>query len=73
MMGTPVRWEILRASSMRPREASQLGDSGILTQASGSRVTTGMAPIQNMPRQPICSSSRIASSAASRLPIGTPE
>ena len=62
-----------RASSKRPRDASQATDSGIRTMASGSSVTSGSAPIQNIPRQPIASSRMMASSAASRLPIGTPE
>ena len=53
---------------MRPREASQATDSGILKYASGSSVTMGSAPIQNMPRQPMCCISRMASRAASRLP-----
>lgn len=32
----------------------------------------GSAPIQNMPRQPMCCSSRMPTSAASRLPSGMP-
>ena len=71
--GTPVFSESARASSTRPRASSQLGDSGILKNASGSSVTIGSAPIQNMPRQPIPASRRMASSAASRLPKGTPQ
>ena len=62
-----------RASSMRPREASQATDSGILKYASGNSVTRGNAPIQNMPRQPMESSSTMARKAAIRLPIGTPQ
>ena len=73
LSGTPVRSAMARASSMRPREASQAGDSGILTKASGNSVTIGKAPIQNMPRHPIPASTSMASSAASRLPRGTPE
>src|SRR3989441_4692234 len=68
----PVRSDSARASSMRPRAASQATDSGILNQASGSSVTTGSAPIQNRPRHPTCCISSIASSAASRLPSGMP-
>ena len=69
----PVLAEIARASSRRPRDASQATDSGILKMASGSSVTSGSAPIQNIPRQPIRSSRMMASNAAIRLPIGTPE
>ena len=71
--GTPVRSDAARACSTRPREASQTGDSGIMKKASGSSVTTGSAPIQNMPRHLIAWSSRMARKAASRLPSGTPE
>ena len=67
-----MRSDIARASSIRPRDASHATDSGILKYASGSSVTMGSAPIQNMPRQPMCCISRIASSAASRLPSGMP-
>ena len=70
--GTPVRNERARASSSRPRDASQATDSGIMKYASGSKVTSGSAPIQNMPRHPMSCSSRMATSAARRLPSGMP-
>ena len=71
--GTPVFSESVRASSTRPRASNQLGDSGILRNARGSSVRIGSAPTRNMPRQPMPASTRMASSAASRLPKGTPE
>ena len=70
---TPVFSESARASSTRPRASSHAGDSGILKKASGSRVTSGRAPIQNIPRHPIPASRMIASRAAIRLPSGTPQ
>ena len=63
----------LRPAGRCPGPCSAPTDSGILRNASGKRVTSGNAPIQNMPRHPIWSSSRMASRAASRLPTGTPE
>jgi hypothetical protein len=58
----------LRPAGRCPGPCSAPTDSGILRNASGKRVTSGNAPIQNMPRHPIWSSSRMASRAASRLP-----
>ena len=52
-IATPVRSEIARASSRRPREPARPTDSGILKYASGNSVNRGSAPIQNMPRQPM--------------------
>ncbi len=71
-MGTPVRSETWRASSSRPREASQATDSGSFQIASGSRVTSGSAPSRNMPRQPMTGSRKIASRADSSEPSGMP-
>ena len=56
--GIPVRSDTWRASFMRPRDASQATDSGILKNANGSSVTMGSAPIQNRPRQPMCCNGR---------------
>ncbi|EWC59247.1 Flagellar hook-length control protein FliK [Actinokineospora spheciospongiae] len=54
----------------RPRHA---GDSGSRHHASGSNTTSGSAPIQNSPRQPIVSNRDSAATVPRTLPSGMPQ
>ena len=72
-IGTPVRSDTFRASSIRPLATSHDTDSGIFSIANGSSVMIGSAPNRKSPRQPMESSATMARKDPNRLPSGTPE
>ena len=72
-MGSPCLSHTASASSVRPTDTSQRGDSGSATMMSGTRNSSGDAPMRNRPRQPMASRSRMASTDAITPPAGMPE
>jgi hypothetical protein len=71
--GSPKRRSTRSASTTRPRERNQAGDSGSRQTHTGSTSTSASSAIPNIGRQPCAGSTAIPITAAAEPPIGIPD